>query len=249
MNGDTIRELLDIAKECREFLDEYLIHALEHEQETPESKSLWIALMTLGTLALDVSAGISASIDIENYRVARILCRSLSDYAVRLEYYARNPDEAHRDVTEEAPKWLRKYLKPMTRLDNSSKIDWDKLSEFIAGDIKNKNLKTKEMMKRNFEATEPSRTEQLIEYHYDSMYAKGSALSHGNTGAIVDVFSDLNGNAREYCRTSRGVGKEIAALDYASSSVWFIRSLALCSGQREPYEELQSRLDSALKPS
>lgn len=246
MDVNGIDGLLDIAEECRQFIETYVEHVLQHEQDAAEARSLWIVLITLGTLALDICAGISLSISNKNFRVARILCRSLNDYAVRLEYYARKPGEAHRDVTEEAPKWLRKYLMPMRRLDNTRNIDWNKLAEFIAGDIKNNSLKTKEMMRYNFEATEPSRTEQWLEYYYDSMYAKGSALSHGNAGAIVDVFAGLNGRSDEYSRTSRGVGREIASVDYASSSVYFMRSLAMCIGQSEPYEALQKRLDAAL---
>jgi hypothetical protein len=75
--------------------------------DTAKSISMWrIALLT------GVSEGAMALCESSQYRAARILDRSLSEYAYRLHHYMRHPERAEIDA-EQYRNYLRKILKPI----------------------------------------------------------------------------------------------------------------------------------------
>lgn len=243
--SDAYNAALGVAQEARLHIKTAVDHVLANEQADDKARSLWILTCTLGTLAYDVSAAALQLLEVSNYRPAKILSRSLMGYAATLNFYMRDPDRALRDVTIEAPKWLRKFIRPASRLDQSNSALWPFVAAFLSDDMKTQNLNSKEMMEASFGDIEESRREQLLEYYYYSEYAIGSALSHGNPGAICDVFSDLKGEARSHHWASR-LHPSVVALSIARDCTYFVRSLSLVLSDTSHYERIKERLDQAI---
>jgi len=89
--------LLLLSNQARDHIKVVVEHVLIHEQDTPMAKAVWTWIVTLGTLAWDVSGSAISLLAMREFRAGKILSRALVDYGVRLEYYAHKPDKALED--------------------------------------------------------------------------------------------------------------------------------------------------------
>jgi len=238
--------LLLLSNQARDHIKVVVEHVLIHEQDTPMAKAVWTWIVTLGTLAWDVSGSAISLLAMREFRAGKILSRALVDYGVRLEYYAHKPDKALEDFIN-APNCLRKFIRPGESL-YQNEPDWPSLQQFLAGDDSLIRRQTRQMMERNLAAVEePARVSQLIAYAYDREYGIGSALVHGNQGCMWDVFGDLTGQAKHHQWQSRGVHLQTLALDIAQGLLGVARGLAIITQQTEEYERLFHEMQTVLK--
>jgi hypothetical protein len=239
----TEQQLIAVASQGRDFIRGAVEHALNFEQDTDAAKATWMWLVTLGTLAWDVSGSAILLFTHRENRAARILTRSLVDYGVRLEFYGMDSAAALHDFNTSMGA-MRRFLQPALNSLRTNP-DWPMLEALFIGETpKRSGRTTKTMMSRIFEAVDPTRREQLLEYAYDREYGIGSALSHGNEGSIWDVFSDVTGAAKDHQWPSRGVHSMTLALDIAGGILWTVRGIAVISGQHDECERLSQEMQT-----
>lgn len=83
--------LLLLSNQARDHIKVVVEHVLIHEQDTPMAKAVWTWIVTLGTLAWDVSGSAISLLAMREFRAGKILSRALVDYGVRLDITRISP--------------------------------------------------------------------------------------------------------------------------------------------------------------
>jgi hypothetical protein len=153
-------------------------------------KSTLMWKVALLTAAWDVSEGAVSLCDTNQHRAARILDRSLSEYAYRLHHYMRRPEQAETDA-EQYRNYLRKILKPTRDVrDDLTDDEFEKLQAFLTeGGTAVKYETMRAMMGdalRNLGMVEKLIPKSLDELEVE--YAVSSGVAHGSQGLLGDVF-------------------------------------------------------------
>jgi hypothetical protein len=168
--------------------------ALLREQWTAQvgdrEKSILMWRVALLTAVWDVSEGAISMCGSSQYRAARILDRSLSEYAYRLHYYMRHPERAEMDA-EQYRNYLRKILKPTQDVRGDMTDDkFESLQVFLAEGGTAVRYETTRAMREDA-LQNLGMTEKFIPKfldHLDVEYAVSSGIAHGSQGLLGDVF-------------------------------------------------------------
>ena len=159
--------------------------------ESPEGEEFQIWELVLATLCWDVSGSALRLGRDDALRAARILNRSVVEYAFRLNYYIRNPEMAQRHFRQ-VDNFSRHVMKPSATYKGDMTPDQLKrYNNFISsGAHKFGKPTSDEMMEAtllNLGHSGAALDERR--YYLESEYSIGSAITHGSQGAILDVIA------------------------------------------------------------
>ncbi len=147
--------------------------------------------MTILTLALDVSGSAVLLAREDQQRAARILNRSLMEYAYRLHHFALRPEEARRFGLQYA-NFVRHMLRPWGQeRGNLVSEEWRSFRAFVSTGSEELGYPNVQRMMASLLANHGLRGGELRRWcrRLEAEYALGSALAHGSQGAIADVFT------------------------------------------------------------
>lgn len=215
-----------------------------------DEKSVKTWHLTLGTLAYDVARSAIESAESSSRRVARILNRSLLEYACRAHHYHRKPSQATSDI-ELAENMARKVMYP-TRAFKGDMSD----SQFAAframmnaGDTDVPFPAVHIMMKntlRNF-GLKSGKIKQLMTW-LDLEYTLGSALVHGSQMSIYDVIKPTGFDRNE---VTQSFTQDAELMRTTNCLILFISAVEMHDNQdfggRLSVDELQTLIDRKAK--
>jgi len=187
---DTLDELLAVGEDVRANLK----RKIEWIQTTVEAPAGEEFLQTwefvLAMLCWDVSGSALRLGRADELRAARILNRSVIEYAFRLHYYARNHGEAEKHFRE-VDNFMRKVSSASAKYKGDmSAAQLKRYNAFItSGSHKFGYPRSDEMMKATLlNLGHSGKALDVNALYLESGYSIGSAITHGSQGAIFDVI-------------------------------------------------------------
>lgn len=186
----TLDELLAVGEDVRSNLKRK-IEWIQTSVEAPAGEEfLQTWELVLAMLCWDVSGSALRLGRADELRAARILNRSVIEYAFRLHYYARNHAEAEKHFRE-----VDNFMRHVSNASAEYKGDMSaaqlkRYNKFISsGSHKFGYPRSDEMMKAtllNLGHSGKALADNTL--YLESEYSVGSAITHGSQGAILDVI-------------------------------------------------------------
>ena len=200
-----LNDYLRLGAEVRANLDRR-IDWLANEYAAPPGQEFTTAWeLTLLTLCWDVSGSVFRLADLDELRSARILCRSLLEYGLRMHHYVRNPEDARDDYER-----IEKFAQKMMRATADFQGDMDKKQfaayrKFASAALqKSPQRKKIQGMMESVLLNLGYSGAELKSYiqHLDIEYGIGSAIAHGSEGSILDVLPSISSGEVLHAKTS-----------------------------------------------
>lgn len=162
-----------------------------------EQRAVYMWTVALLTSAWDVSNAATQCCLSNDMRAARILDRSLSEYAYGLYFYCRYPDKALESGLQYEI-YLRKILKPTGQLQGDmTDEEFASLQSFISSGATRityeSTRKIREAAVSRF-VVDQKDVDSILN-SLDSEYAVSSGYAHGSQGILGDVFRNVDGTA------------------------------------------------------
>lgn len=183
--------------------------------------------LVLATLCWDVSGPALRLGRDDELRAARILNRTVIEYAFRLNYYIRNPNIAKRHFRQ-VDNFLRHVMKASaTFKGDMTAAQLKEYNKFISsGTHKVNKPTTAEMMEATLLNLGHFGAALDEKRHYlESEYSVGSAVTHGSQGAILDVIKKNPDGSVEYHERSHHFSQFDSLFRTTMSLIVFLKAL------------------------
>ncbi len=171
-------------------------------RETEREKCVWFWHMVLVTLAWDVAnVAIAAAFDLPSIRAARILNRSLLEYAARTHLYICSPDLAEAHVAQ-AENMLRRVVRPVAEWQPSDEA-LQAMRDLVArGDTRAQQPRGRDMFEAlvaNFIA-DPDQRPPYVD-SLEGEYMLATSYVHGSQISFFDVVNGPTGQVHPRTRS------------------------------------------------
>lgn len=226
--GETLDELLAVGEDVRSNLKRK-IEWIQTSVEAPDGEEfLQTWELVLATLCWDVSESALHLGRANELRAARILNRSIIEYAFRLHYYVRNHGEAEKHFRE-----VDNFMRHVSNASAQYKGDMTaaqlkKYNAFIySGSHKIGYPGSADMMEATLLNLGHSGDDLASNMLYlESEYSVGSAITHGSQGAILDVIEKSTTPVQVvYHATSRHFSPFDSLFRTAMSLIVFLKAM------------------------
>ncbi|HZO92276.1 MAG TPA: hypothetical protein VFB22_00785 [Candidatus Baltobacteraceae bacterium] len=225
--AETLDELLSVGVSVRENLKNRLKWMTTSVESPDGEEYLQTWELVLATLCWDVGGSALRLGRDEELRAARILDRSIIEYAFRLNYYIRNPDIAERHFRQ-----VNNFSRHVMKASATYKGDMTlkqlrQYNQFItSGTHKFSKPTSDDMMEATLLNLGHSGTALAEKKQYlESEYSVGSAITHGSQGAILDVIAKQPNGSIEYHERSHHFSQFDSLYRTTMSLILFLKAM------------------------
>jgi len=219
-----------------------------NSQITDEQRlSVWCWHTALTALARDISDDTLTSCLNGSLRAARILNRSVLEYAARIHYYTSMPEEAEND-TADLQAMVRRIVKPVAQ-SSGTDVELAFMRQFYSsGTTRAKQPLTDRMLAALVNNLTSDKEQRKLGFNFlEAEYSLATAYAHGSQAYFLDAFGMDDQGTKDLNRHSRSLKRESEVLRLCSSLISILVGLELFH-QMDFSAKVFSKLLAELRP-